>query len=458
MRYIIILFLALFCCLTSAEAQSCYNENRSEGISLYERGEYEKAIGKFQAAKTCPDKPANDDLDAQISKCRTAIRKAEEDAERRRQEAERRRREQEEERRRRLNEARQRGYMEIERISFGNTDENGNVISTYGSAIYTSDLKYLKPRITYNGLASEKIQLYVKIYRPDGSLMTGTGSPDGYTFYDDVDVVEGSGNTLYLSGWGNKNGGAYASGTHRYELWYNGRQLTSVSVTLSRKAGEASRLTVDSKTAVTASFEGSGGRETFYVSTDADSYETWGVPTWCSVEGKSSTSFTLVCTPNSTGSTRTDYMEVRAGGKKVRIDISQPSAARSGKIEKVWVDHNQWNNGLKGMMVHVKFSVHGMKGREGICALYFSFGDGSKLKDFNNSFRTVDGQVSANDTFTPRYDGSEYADFKIFMPYNELHMQSGSKDVSLRFYVLLYDVLTEEDLAESDYTYFTFSN
>lgn len=50
-------------------AQSCYNDNRSDGLKFMNAKQYDKAIRCFNAAKGCPDKPANNDLNQLIAKC-----------------------------------------------------------------------------------------------------------------------------------------------------------------------------------------------------------------------------------------------------------------------------------------------------------------------------------------------------------------------------------------------------
>lgn len=79
-------------------------------------------------------------------------------------------------------------------------------------------------------------------------------------------------------------------------------------------------------------FSASGGRETYYINTTASSYETWGVPSWCRIENKTSSSFTLVCEPNNTSSQHSDYMKVKAGGKEIRIDIKQESGKSATRL------------------------------------------------------------------------------------------------------------------------------
>lgn len=128
---------------------------------------------------------------------------------------------------------------------------------------------------------------------------------------------------------------------------------------------------------------------------------------------------------------------------------------KSASIDNIWVDYDQYENGKKGMRIHVKFTVDGMKGKDGMCALYFKYKDGNYLNDYNNNYNSADGKVSYGTTFSPGYDSTLYSDYQLFMPYDELHMSSGK--YNLAFYVLIYSKSDNENLARSsdqcfDYT------
>lgn len=144
-----------------------------------------------------------------------------------------------------------------------------------------------------------------------------------------------------------------------------------------------------------------------------------------------------------TGGTRQHFMYIMQKGKKERAEI-----------EKVWLEHNVWEDGVNGMRIHVKFNVDNMKGLEGRLIAYFYNDDksGTPLNDMNGRYKTTDGKVSVGEDFVPTYDGSSWADFQIFMPYNELHIyKSGG-------YKLFASVwYGDECLEKSDWVYFTYN-
>lgn len=68
-------FLCLMVCCYHAFAQECYKQTRQRGIELYNAGKKEAAQKAFQTAKTCPDKPVNNDLDTWISRCKKVVQR-----------------------------------------------------------------------------------------------------------------------------------------------------------------------------------------------------------------------------------------------------------------------------------------------------------------------------------------------------------------------------------------------
>lgn len=123
------------------------------------------------------------------------------------------------------------GYVDISKVTFANTDNDGNILIDYGGTLYKEELRYVTPKIYYNSLSNENksVEFFFKIYNPDGKLRTGSSSPSGYTWSDRRTVYPGNSKTLIASGWGNSNGGAYSSGRYLFEIWCNGSKLYSTS-------------------------------------------------------------------------------------------------------------------------------------------------------------------------------------------------------------------------------------
>jgi len=132
------------------------------------------------------------------------------------------------------------------------------------------------------------------------------------------------------------------------------------------------------------------------------------------------------------------------------------ATSETAQIKSLTIDHNVYEGGKKGMNIKVSFAVQGMKGKTGRVNVYFYYKDGTRLKDCNNKYCTIDDNVATWEDFTPGWDNTTYTDFKIFMPYEEMHMPSGKFDLKL-FASVRNKTKNSKELADSDWYYFTYT-
>lgn len=162
---------------------------------------------------------------------------------------------------------------------------------------------------------------------------------------------------------------------------------------------------------------------------------------------------------NKSSSSKEDWFEITSGYKKKRINVLQKAYIPSPKatIKEIWVDHNVYDAyNQKGMGIHVKFEAEGLKGNQGRVVAYFHYSDGTRIKDINNRYCTVsDGQVSTGDNFIPSYDNAIYYDFRLFMPYSELHLNSSC---TCYFSIIIWGNNGEAVGHSETNTYFEFHN
>jgi uncharacterized protein YgiM (DUF1202 family) len=128
----------------------------------------------------------------------------------------------------------------------------------------------------------------------------------------------------------------------------------------------------------------------------------------------------------------------------------------SATINRIWEEHNVFQDQQKGMKIHVKFNTYNMQNMQGRCIAYFYHNNGAALKDNNNSYRSSDGQVSVGQNFKPGYKETLYEDFILFIPYNELHLPSeGRTNLKARIVLQGSSTTTQsKKLATSDWIYF----
>jgi hypothetical protein len=128
----------------------------------------------------------------------------------------------------------------------------------------------------------------------------------------------------------------------------------------------------------------------------------------------------------------------------------QASIAPSGSIEKIWLEHNVYENGAYGMNVHCHFTINNKKDKKVGVWLYIADSN-NKQVCFKNS-----GGKNSIPYLTPSYDNSEYKDFVIFVGYNESWVQllpQGKNDLKLK--ITIIDRENTSKLDESNYEYFT---
>ena len=105
----------------------------------------------------------------------------------------------------------------------------------------------------------------------------------------------------------------------------------------------------------------SGGSEDITIYTDGDWYIDVNVASWGHLTTYSN-SVVLRLDANTTRSTRTDYFIIKSGSYTKRVNITQfGNTSPSGNITRVWVEHNVYYNGAKGMKIHASYDVENMK-------------------------------------------------------------------------------------------------
>src|ERR1043165_115995 len=99
-------------------------------------------------------------------------------------------------------------------------------------------------------------------------------------------------------------------------------------------------------------------------------------------------------------------------------------ASPHATFDKLWVDYDVYDNGVKGMKIHVKFTAYEMLNMDAYLAIYFQYDDelGGYLKDKNSKFNSSAGEVAVYTSIKPQYDPAVYNDLSVFMPYDELDL------------------------------------
>ena len=126
-------------------------------------------------------------------------------------------------------------------------------------------------------------------------------------------------------------------------------------------------------------------------------------------------------------------------------------------LDDIRIEHNVHQGEQKGMRLHSRVNIAGLLSKEAEVAAYFFHRDGDALKDFDDLYETTDDKVAVHDRVTCTYEVTEWKDFKLFMPYDQLHLGKG--ETPCQFYLAVWDRSgpSAVKLVESDWNYFNFS-
>jgi len=120
----------------------------------------------------------------------------------------------------------------ITNVEFYLSDGEGNN-GSYSKEFQAHQIKFINFTITYDntGFFSGNKDLYIKVIRPDGSLISASSSPSGYSYKYSLPVSSGEkGKKASISGWGSKEGGTYnKDGNYAFEIWSEDKKLYSSS-------------------------------------------------------------------------------------------------------------------------------------------------------------------------------------------------------------------------------------
>jgi hypothetical protein len=122
-----------------------------------------------------------------------------------------------------------------------------------------------------------------------------------------------------------------------------------------------------------------------------------------------------------------DFVFTQPGTTTLTAPLPDPIDENEGKatVEKVWIDYDVFENGKKGMRIHVKFKVYGLKGVDSYLAAYFERSNGDKVMGKTTSFRSTTGQLAVYKALKPGYEPTVYEDAQLFLPYEEIQLGSG---------------------------------
>jgi hypothetical protein len=107
------------------------------------------------------------------------------------------------------------------------------------------------------------------------------------------------------------------------------------------------------------------------------------------------------------------------------------------RFEKLWVDYDVTESGVKGMRIHINFSIDNMKDVDGYVAVYFEKKNGEKILSETTGYRSKSGQLAVYKSIRPGYAEAVYTDLQLFMPYSAIKIPSGRHDLKMDVDIIL---------------------
>lgn len=267
-------------------AQDCYNSTRNKAIDLFNQGKKNQAKSYFEAAKDCPDKPVNNDLNAWIKKCDSST-------------------------------SPKAGKITVESMALANPSGITSGLSNVN--YYTDELLSLSPKLIVDNRnkSNKKSNISITLIDPEGNMLTSSESSQ-YTETKEITLKPGYNEVLFST----LNSFAHTplTGTYTCKVWVDNKQVKETTWMVSNRP---TSIAVNDKTNdfdITLSCD--AGSYTFSVSTNAESFEVRHKPSWVSIETESDNSITITYTANPSHNTREGMMDIYTSDGKRSLNIN----------------------------------------------------------------------------------------------------------------------------------------
>lgn len=353
-----------------------------------------------------------------------------------------------------------RSKLQITDLKFTNVAWDNSVITPAGQPLYAHEMRFLRPLISYDGLAADKnAYIHVRIYKPNGELMQPKDiAPDGDTQYYDYQFFSGENNDMGgMMGFGHRRDSEFEPGQYRYEIWIDDENAYTAYATIIEREDNETYLLVNGESAPTITLNPTGGTVTYYVSTSDADWQPVDLPPFMTLTKKTDDSFTATYKANRGNTTRAEYFYIEGAGRRVKVNVSQETSGPVATLEDVTVQHGAVVDGEKGLEIHAKINILNANRHRIQIVAWFYYADGDPLMDVDGQYRAGDGQVTVNKDLVIDTDRVDLSNFTLFIPYSQLDITDPG-DTELEFDMGIYDFAKRDFLASSPRIKFTYSN
>jgi hypothetical protein len=117
--------------------------------------------------------------------------------------------------------------------------------------------------------------------------------------------------------------------------------------------------------------------------------------------------------------------------KKPKTTPVRPTGSVTGKSNRVWIDYNVTEGGVRGMRIHVNFEVTGLKGIDSKLTARVQKENGTFLANSNSGYSNDEGQLAVSFEMKPGFPTTVYKDADIFLPYSEIVIGRGKWNLKI---------------------------
>lgn len=114
--------------------------------------------------------------------------------------------------------------LKIASIRLRNETKNSEPLGDFSQSFDQDEIQFITFHLQLLNTTSlqQKGQIGVKYFGPNGKMLRGSKSPEGFTMTQSVNFTD---KVNVNNGWGNSAGNYFAPGRHRIEFWWNDKRI-----------------------------------------------------------------------------------------------------------------------------------------------------------------------------------------------------------------------------------------
>lgn len=141
--------------------------------------------------------------------------------------------------------------VEISKIEFRNTNNNGSIRDDFGKDLYAENIRYIQPKIYFKSNVEDgTIPLFIKYYDTNLKLLTNSTYMEepflkDFSLVVTLDAGVNGSDGAIIRGYGRGDKSIFQQGTYTCEIWYYGQMLAKETFKVKGSAGSTKNNWLD---------------------------------------------------------------------------------------------------------------------------------------------------------------------------------------------------------------------